>query len=180
MFYQSIKLTFWSSKIHQTITQLLRARLPGNKQGAWCDGVVYLKEQGRALGIGRVRHFIKYKAQATHSSPPLTGEGVVLEVMPMVTSCDKVTGLPIVQEPGLTRSDVLLAPPGSILFGVHLCPVFSSMTPAGRRALVQERRSASDFAGSSSRFTQWFVNTYAEEHVGLLFADEDFRALFQP
>ena len=145
--------------------------------GLRCDGAIFLKDQGRAFGVGRVRHFIKYHAPATLLSSAVDGEGVVLEVMRVVRSRDPATGLPIVQEPGTTRADVLFVPPESLLFGVHLCPVFSSITPAGRRALKDQGCNASTFTGSSPWFSQWFINTYAEEHVGLLFAEDGFRDL---
>ena len=174
--YQSIELSFWSNVMHKKVTQLLRACLSGNKKGAWCDGVVYLKDGGKNLGIRRIRHCVQFSTEAGGEQAAVAGCGVVLEPMPVSALHGPTTGQVCVEE--LAPGSAILVPPESLLFGVHLCPNFSSMTPASHSALRTRRESAKSFTGASPWFTKYFVNHNAEEHVGLLFAQDDFLACF--
>ena len=161
--YQAIKVTFWSPFTNSEVSQLLRARLPDHRSGAWCDAVVYLKDNSTALGFGRIRHMVTFKDN---------GEALdftLLEPMPVVTSQDTSTHLMVLEEPQARHA--CLVPAESLLFGVHLCPVFSSRI-RGRDAAV------SSFVGDRCIYKRWFVNHYAEEHTGLFFAQADNRALF--
>ncbi|ORZ37632.1 hypothetical protein BCR44DRAFT_1430579 [Catenaria anguillulae PL171] len=99
-------------------------------------------------------------------------ESVLLEPLKVLHKVDEQYGskLMILEEPN-TR-DAQLVPAESLLFGFHLCPVFSSR--------IRGRHSdARSFDGSRAVYKQWCVNHYAEEHTAHFFGDVKNRDLFE-